>query len=156
LEVDGAYDYVDDAVDVLEGTVRRCERRVERQDNKVKFVEGEWEGMKKFQKGKERLGQINVALAPPPSLRSLVAHYMPGWFKTISGVQRKYLANSSSPTSTKLRMGSPRLMTIPEERRSDLPKILAWIPGASLLLSLARLFTFPLRAFIGLLSKHTS
>ena len=151
--VDGTvevYDYVDQAVDVVEKTVRKHDRKFEKQEARVKVVEESVETMKSKGKGKP----VYVDTTSTPS--SIFAYFFPAWL--LSPPHRNLYSSQYSPSSAASRYSVRsssyiRLETIPEEGTKLASSPIAGNPVMNLALRTGYFATMPLRAVLGVFAR---
>lgn len=150
---DGAeamYEYVDEAVDVVEKSMRRHEKKCEKQDQRVKDVEISVESLRKVR------GRYLDANANP----SLLSYVLPAWL--VSPPPRPSATKYPPPLSPSFSTASSsfgpseRLPTIPENGRLNLRKP-APEPhtglGTRLLYGTVSLVTLPIRVAVAVVDR---
>ncbi|KAG5643854.1 hypothetical protein DXG03_009537 [Asterophora parasitica] len=153
------YDYVDEAVFSVDRTVKRYERKYEKQEAKVKEIEQTLEGLTVKGKGKGKAGltiTTTSASTPPPSLLSRI---LPEWMFTAPPQRSIYASPSYSPSKHSLRSfpssSSMQLETIPEEEIAQYPVLAQPANITSLVLSrVGYVATMPLRAVVRMAASH--
>ncbi|KAK0184891.1 hypothetical protein F5146DRAFT_1074004 [Armillaria mellea] len=150
---DGAevmYEYVDEAVDVVEKSVRRHKKKCEKQDQRVKDVEISMESLRKVR------GRYLDANANP----SLLSYVLPTWL--VSPPPRPSVTKYPPPLSPSFSTASSsfapseRLPTIPENGRLNLRKPAPEHPtglGTRLLYGTVSLVTLPIHVAIAVVDR---
>ncbi|KAG6915750.1 hypothetical protein DXG01_010017 [Tephrocybe rancida] len=156
------YDYVEEAVAVVDRTVKRHEKKYEKQEVRVREMELALEGMKG--KGKQRAsGGLTIETAPPAP--SLLTKVIPGWIFLNQRAQRSAHSLSPSPSShsppAKHGMrsfpsaSSMHLQPIPEEEAAKYPVLTRPADITSLVLSrVGYVATMPLRAVLRMILRN--
>ncbi|KAG7085961.1 hypothetical protein E1B28_003486 [Marasmius oreades] len=149
------YDYIDDALDVVEKTVKRQEKKYEKQEGKYKDLETALDTLERKNRPKPPALVVNNDAYAPPSLLerlSLLFPVFPLWLLFHSPSKKSASEGRTSPSSTVTRysvrsLSSPEgLETIVEESGTPDSEISFMNFPAKLFLRFAYFATFPLRS----------
>lgn len=146
---DGAeamYEYVDEAVDVVEKSLRRHEKKCEKQDQRVKDIEISVDSLRK----------VRGRCLDTSANHSLLSYVLPAWLVSPpsrpSAVKYPPPLSPSFATATSSFAPSERLPTIPENGKLNLRKPVQEHPtglGMKLLYGTVSLMTLPIRILVG-------
>ncbi|KAG6839543.1 hypothetical protein C0991_001713 [Blastosporella zonata] len=150
------YDYVDEAVTIVDRTVKRHEKKYEKQEVRVHQIEQTIEGLKG--KGKQHAGGGSLTIRTAPASPSLLSRILPGWIFPGRPAQRSPASHSPPPSHT-LRSfpssSSVQLQSIPEEEAAKYPVLAQPANLTALVLSkVGYVATMPLRAVIRMILRR--
>jgi hypothetical protein len=152
------YEYVDDAVDALQTSSKKFEKKCEKNESRLKDVEDSVAGLRKGKEKDKRLSVNTTNLAARPSM-ALISSF-PSWLglgllPSSRTPHRPRYPSQSGTSKHALRTfpssSSMRLESIPEEDTkpvADSRSFRLQIPGARLVLRWGDLATLPLRRVV--------
>jgi len=153
--LEDVYGYMDDAVDAVQSSNRKHEKKYDKQEARLKEVE---DGVASLRKGKDKRLSVNTNLTAHPSM-ALIS-FFPSWLglgllSSSRTPHRPRYSSQSTPSKHALRSypssSSVRLESIPEEDTKPVSNSRPFrlhIPGAQLVLRWGDLATLPLRRVI--------
>ncbi|KAG6828473.1 hypothetical protein H0H92_007839 [Tricholoma furcatifolium] len=153
------YDYVDEAVTVVDHTVKHHERKCEKQEARVQELEQALEGLKS--KGKQRASATGLSIRTTPNHQSFLARLISRWIYPVQHSHRSiYSPSSHSPSASKSLRSFPstssvQLQSIPEEESMSYP---IWARPANftafVLSRVGYVVTLPFRAIIRMVLRR--
>lgn len=150
------YDYVDQAVTAVDRTVKRHDKKYEKQEARVKEIEHTLDGLKG--RSKQRMG-LTIPTATP-SKSELLANILPSWIFTAPQPQQNLYVSPHSPSSKHSLRSFPstssiQLETIPEEEVAKHPVLAQPVHLTSFIFSrIGYIATIPLRAVIRMVLRR--
>ncbi|KAG6827954.1 hypothetical protein H0H87_003286 [Tephrocybe sp. NHM501043] len=154
------YDYVEEAVTIVDRAVKRHEKKYEKQELKVREMEEALDGLKG--KGKHRAGSGSLTIRTTPAPPSLLSRFIPTWMfpeqlpsHRLASSPASYSPSPKHSLRSFPSSSSIQLQSIPEEETAKYPVLAQPANITALILSrVGYVATIPLRAVFRMIFRR--